>query len=343
MSHVPDTFAVVIATRDQREFAGEAVESCLAQRRPPDEILVVDDGSTDGTPEYLAKHYPEITVLRQACLGQSIARNTGISRARSEWVCFLDHDDLWHRDKLAEVERYLAANPDCEALNHPVWFFTTSDDGPPGRFGFPRDFVAADLAACHAAAQAATGGHDNSYLRIRGHSYERLLARNAGLLSATVVRRETAIRAGAFPPGHAEDWRFFRNVARFTEWHTLERWLGFVRLHPEQTTVTEVQSAHLLAAYVDAWWGGRPDPSRPLASDEVRDRLSGFSQPYREMVQQFLWEALRARRWNLAVLDYHLGATLLPRRRDRAWTLLPLPLTHRLGALRRAARDRGSS
>jgi len=334
---VPDTFAAVVATRNRRALVEEAVASLVQQRRQPDEILVVDDGSTDGTAELLMARYPEITVVRQAWLGQSIARNTGISRARSEWVCFLDHDDLWQRDKLAEVERYLSANPDCEALNHPMWFFATSEDGPVGRFGLHRDFVAADLAVCHTAAELAGEGHDSSYLRIRGHSYERLLVRNAGALSATAVRRETAIRAGAFPPGRAEDWRFFRNVARLAEWHTLERWLGFVRLHLEQTTMTEVQSAHLLAAYVEAWWGGRPDPARPLSSDEVRERLSGFGRPYREMVQEFLWGAIRARRWNLAVLDYHLGAAILPRRRDRAWALLPLPLTYRLGALRRGA------
>ena len=98
---------VVIPTYNRAHLLIRTVESALAQTRSPDEIIVVDDGSTDDTAAVLrafidAKppHSPEIRHFVQQRKGPSAARNRGIAEARGEWIAFLDSDDLWHPEKL---------------------------------------------------------------------------------------------------------------------------------------------------------------------------------------------------------------------------------------------------
>lgn len=88
-----------------------AVASVLAQTRPPEEVIVVDDGSTDGTAGCLRAAFPGIEVLRLEGRGVSAARNHGIRDAESEWLAFLDSDDEWLEEKLEAQLSSLAAAP----------------------------------------------------------------------------------------------------------------------------------------------------------------------------------------------------------------------------------------
>lgn len=100
--------SVVIPTYQRAATVPEAVESVLAQESPADQVIVVDDGSTDGTEAALARFGDRIEAIRQANAGVSAARNAGIARARGDWVAFLDSDDLWTPDRLAVLRRDLA-------------------------------------------------------------------------------------------------------------------------------------------------------------------------------------------------------------------------------------------
>jgi glycosyltransferase involved in cell wall biosynthesis len=92
-----------------------AVASVWAQTQPPAELVVVDDGSTDGTPELLrrlGRSEPRIRVVTQPNGGEAAARNAGVRAARHPLIAFLDHDDVWRPDKLERQLAFLREHPE---------------------------------------------------------------------------------------------------------------------------------------------------------------------------------------------------------------------------------------
>jgi glycosyltransferase involved in cell wall biosynthesis len=100
------TVSVVVPTFNRAALLPRALASVRAQTRPADEVLVVDDGSTDGTAVLLRERFPELGYLAQHNGGAAAARNAGIAATGGRWVAFLDSDDQWLPQKL---ERQLAA------------------------------------------------------------------------------------------------------------------------------------------------------------------------------------------------------------------------------------------
>jgi glycosyltransferase involved in cell wall biosynthesis len=96
-----DTVSVVIPTYNRASQILGAVRSVMDQTRPPFEIIVIDDGSTDNTEEALAPVRDRIRYFKTTNGGVSAARNRGILEARGEWIAFLDSDDTWESTKLA--------------------------------------------------------------------------------------------------------------------------------------------------------------------------------------------------------------------------------------------------
>ncbi|WP_426701684.1 glycosyltransferase family 2 protein [Rhodanobacter sp. Col0626] len=100
------SFAVVVTSYNYRDFVGMAVDSALAQTRAPAQIIVVDDGSTDGSPDYLRERYgddPRVTLLCGENGGQLVAFQRGVAASRADVICFLDADDRWEPDYLARI------------------------------------------------------------------------------------------------------------------------------------------------------------------------------------------------------------------------------------------------
>ncbi|MFO1056691.1 MAG: glycosyltransferase family A protein [Dongiaceae bacterium] len=102
--------AAVVPFYNGRDFVRAAIESILGQEAPPAEIVVVDDGSTDGGADLVAG-LPGVRVVRQANGGEAAARNRGIRETTAPLLAFLDQDDLWLPRKLALQVAALAADP----------------------------------------------------------------------------------------------------------------------------------------------------------------------------------------------------------------------------------------
>jgi GT2 family glycosyltransferase len=121
------TVSVVIPTRNRQVWLETCLESVKAQRVRAAEIIVVDDGSSDGTAEMLRLRYPEVQVIHTDGIGPAGARNVGIDQATSDYVAFLDSDDLWYPDTLAQVVSVLASTQRPAMLCGRVKIFEGND------------------------------------------------------------------------------------------------------------------------------------------------------------------------------------------------------------------------
>jgi glycosyltransferase involved in cell wall biosynthesis len=110
------TTAVIIPTYNRADFLPETLASLLAQTRLPDEIIVVDDGSTDNTAELLARYTAPVIVIRQANQGRSAARNNGVRASTSDLIAFLDSDDTLVPDSIEKRAAFFAAHPSVDVL-----------------------------------------------------------------------------------------------------------------------------------------------------------------------------------------------------------------------------------
>ena len=121
--------SVLIDTYNHERFIEQAIASVLEQdfQASEREILVVDDGSTDRTPEIVRKLGPQVRLLRKQNGGQASAFNAGIPECRGEVVAFLDGDDWWAPGKLSRVAEVLRASPELGMVGHGT--ITVFDDG----------------------------------------------------------------------------------------------------------------------------------------------------------------------------------------------------------------------
>src|SRR5579862_3053497 len=103
--------SVVIPVYNSESTIVRAVESIAAEATAGAEIVVIDDGSTDATPDVLESYKPMLCVVRQANAGPAAARNEGVRRSKGEFVAFLDSDDYWLPGRLETTVNALENNP----------------------------------------------------------------------------------------------------------------------------------------------------------------------------------------------------------------------------------------
>ena len=104
----------IVPVFNGERYLSEAVDSLLAQTYKSVEIIVVDDGSTDRTPQIVESFGKQIRSLRQVNGGPAAARNSGVRIARGDFIAFLDADDLWHPEKLARQINCLEVRPEID-------------------------------------------------------------------------------------------------------------------------------------------------------------------------------------------------------------------------------------
>jgi glycosyltransferase involved in cell wall biosynthesis len=115
-SRTSTTITAVVPVRNGGEALSDALDSVNAQSRVPDETIVVDDGSTDGSGAIAAASPSKPAVLRLEGKGVAAARNAALAAATSDWIAFLDADDAWAPGHLERVERRLQTRPDAVAV-----------------------------------------------------------------------------------------------------------------------------------------------------------------------------------------------------------------------------------
>lgn len=181
---------VVIPTYNTLRFLPEAVESVLAQTHADLTLYVVDDGSTDGTENYVRSIAdPRVRYLRKANGGQASARNHGIRASSSPYVALLDADDVWYPHKLEAQLELMQSRPDVGLV-----------------YGHE------DKIDEH----GAIVGHVEA--RVRGRAFDELIEGNfiSGSGSMVLVRREVFDRVGLFHEDFliGEDWAMWLRIAR---------------------------------------------------------------------------------------------------------------------------------
>ncbi|MGH8981432.1 MAG: glycosyltransferase family 2 protein [Acidimicrobiales bacterium] len=124
----PVRLSVVVPAHDAADTVEAALRSVFAQRLQPDEVIVVDDASTDGTATVVAACDPAVRLVRRKAGGPAAARNVGVEASSGEWLAFLDADDVWHPAKLAHQWELVE---DGTVLVATDWARTPVVDEPP--------------------------------------------------------------------------------------------------------------------------------------------------------------------------------------------------------------------
>ena len=114
--------SVIIPTFNRKKTLGRAIQSVMNQSLSPFEILIIDDGSNDGTEEWVKENFQNMRYIYQDNHGVSSARNIGIENAHGDWVAFLDSDDEWLPNKLYEQAKAMDSNPEMKFFHtNEIW------------------------------------------------------------------------------------------------------------------------------------------------------------------------------------------------------------------------------
>jgi glycosyltransferase involved in cell wall biosynthesis len=118
MAYTELTFSIIIPSYNRKDFLAKTINSVLSQNYFDFEIILIDDGSVDGTEEFVRSEYPQIWYVKQTNQERGAARNKGASLARGQYLYFLDSDDLVYPDHLKKAVEFLK-----EQKEPPSWFF----------------------------------------------------------------------------------------------------------------------------------------------------------------------------------------------------------------------------
>lgn len=258
----PGLVSVVIPAYNVAAHIGEAIASVRAQQCPRLEIVVVDDGSRDGTADLVARDHPDVRLFRKENGGAASARNRGMREARGEFVAFLDADDVWLPGKLDVQLAYLRAHPGvglvCSGFSH--W-----EADADGRFPDPAE------------RHPGTPGMDVDDGR-SGWIYHKLLLDNFVWTSTVVMRRSLIDRIGYYDEALrlGQDYEYWLRAARETEIHRLSGTMALYRKHRGSATVRGADvnyAARVVAGAVERW--GLASPNGEAISEQAfRERLS---------------------------------------------------------------------
>ena len=214
--------SVVVPCYNAAQYLSAALDSVLSQTYGNREIIVVDDGSTDETPDILGQYADRVRTLRQENSGSAAARNRALSAATGDLIAFLDADDIWFPDKLRMQVDHLATCEECGVV-YCRWIALDTDSvgnlRPPQRGDSEPDPTTIDA--------------DRS-----GWLYHQLLQDSVVHTSTAVFRRHVIDSVGRFDESlrRGQDLDYWLRTSRITQIHKLSALLSMYRLHDESIT-----------------------------------------------------------------------------------------------------------
>ena len=224
------TVSVVLPVYNGMPYVKKAIDSVLAQSYPALELIVIDDGSRDDTPRLLAGYGDRIVTKRFDNAGVATAMSRGLEMARGDYVAFMDHDDVWFKDKLKRQMEAVIARPEAQ--------FVCTDYAvrPPGMNGrllkhFSKLRVLRDAA------------FDGPVLK---NSLKGLLRENfVGTSTSVLVSRDVTRKVGFFNPSYkiTGDYDYWLRCGLFTDFIVLREVLFYKRTH--QTNISANQAPML--------------------------------------------------------------------------------------------------
>ena len=252
--------SVVVPLFNGAEHIAETLTSIQRQSLPATQVIVIDDGSTDGGADIARAHPVAATVVSQPNHGVAVARNHGLSLVTSEWVAFLDQDDLWHPEHLPRTLTWLDQHRDARIVFLREVPFTTLEEGDRLR---AMDELAGDWARIRvpsAGALAAlvegvdaTGSTDVDVNDVRA------LLRGPISMTTSFVSDPALLRlAGGFAP-HAlamDDYWLLVNVARLVPISQVDQPTVFYRVHTSATSRSTRLGLPFLSSAVALRLGG---------------------------------------------------------------------------------------
>ncbi len=294
------TVSVIIPTYNRRVYVQEAIDSVLAQTYTDYEIIVIDDGSTDGTGETLRERYGDrIRYEWQENQGESVARNRGIALAQGEYIAFLDSDDLWLPEKLEKQVTYLEEHPEVGAVFCQAWTIDLLGQRMPVVMGT---------------------GITSGQLSLESLLYQNTLA---GPGSTLAVRTDLLRRIGGFDESirYAEDWDLGLRLRLLGDIGFLPDSLASIRIHqsnqwrlPGAEVVERSLTDHLrlLEKAFEASrkrvanWRALRD--RSLARQYAEAAFHGYARGLYSQAQEWLGRAreLDPKAWNEETVREHL-------------------------------------
>lgn len=305
-AHAP-LVSVVIPAYNCERFIADALDSVFKQNYPAIEVLVVDDGSTDGTRDVVARYGRAVTLIRQQNSGAAVARNEGMRHARGDYVALLDADDLWLPGKLQLQVDYLERHADV-GMCCTLWRLLYPDAAGHYRID--------DVAAPESAPVDP---------KCAGWIYRELLLDCEVWTSTVVMRRELGERIGGFDAKlrRGQDYDYWLRASRVTRIDRLAAPLALYRMqvaHDRKFPDTNWELIVIRRA-IDQWGPAGPD-GRTLSGREVCARLWALNYRFGHLqyhggryalARSAFAAALRARPAHLKTIVYALASWLKER------------------------------
>jgi glycosyltransferase involved in cell wall biosynthesis len=254
--------SVVIPAFNCVRYVDEAIQSVLSQDYGNLELIVVDDGSTDGTYERAVSYGGCVKVLQQPNQGAGAARNRAVRESRGDILAFLDADDVWLPGKLTAQVAHLQRNPDVGVV-----------------YGRWADWLTQTDGSFSPAASYATPFDDESLDGSRsGWLYPRILLSSLIHIISAIIPRAVYDRVGGFDEGlrRGQDYDFWIKVTRMFRAHRLSMMVALYRHHGGNNTKRpQAQSnAYRLLARAVEQYGLTGPGGDTLSPREMNRRLA---------------------------------------------------------------------